>query len=74
MSYPGMLCDELRGAVKNLVMVLRHTADDLDQAEPTDAKELDGKLRGLIDTVLEGTLAIAAAADAYDQVPEEPVR
>jgi hypothetical protein len=64
--------DALTGAVKDLALALRLAAEDLALCEPTDAKELDGKLRDLQELVMEGTLAVARAADAYDQVPAEP--
>jgi hypothetical protein len=62
----------LAGAVKDLVLLLRLTAEDLAQAEPTDAKELDAKLQGLKETVTDGVRAIEKAAAAYDEMYEEP--
>lgn len=66
--------ERLRSAVKDMVLSLRLAAEDLDQADPFDAKELDGKLSCLIETVMDGSLSITAAGEAYDQVPEEPIR
>ena len=71
---PTQAHDRLKASIANLVLALRLAADDLAQVEPTDAKELEGKLGSLIDTVMERGFAISDASDLYDQVAEEPNR
>jgi hypothetical protein len=66
--------DALNGSVKDLVLALRLAAEDLIQAEPTDTKELEGKLDSLITTVLDGLAAVDDALEAYKALPEEPER
>jgi hypothetical protein len=66
--------EALNGSVKDLVLSLRLAAEDLIQAEPTDTKELEGKLDSLITTVLEGLAAVDDALETYKALPEEPER
>ena len=66
--------ERLRGTVKDLVLGLRLAAEDLDRADPIDARDLTGKLADLETAVSVGIQAVMEASAQYDQVPEEPVR